>query len=103
MSNVNEVNAMPDVNEVQTIGVFGGIYNNHVSLAATIEHARKRGAKQLYCLGDMGGFGPNEQCVEIQPGSIGKSNSGQLTAIVLKRLNRLFNYPNPMPVQRLTL
>lgn len=45
--------------DVQIVGVFGGIYNNHVSLAATIEHARKRGAKQLYCLGDMGGFGPN--------------------------------------------
>lgn len=41
------------------IAVFGGIYNNHLSLAATIDHARAAGAGELYCLGDMGGFGPN--------------------------------------------
>lgn len=43
----------------KTVAVFGGIYNNHLSLEATIEDARDRGAEQLYCLGDMGGFGPN--------------------------------------------
>jgi diadenosine tetraphosphatase ApaH/serine/threonine PP2A family protein phosphatase len=41
------------------VAIFGGVYNNHLSLAATMEQARTAGAEALYCLGDMGGFGPN--------------------------------------------
>ncbi|MEE8291090.1 MAG: metallophosphoesterase family protein [Candidatus Tectomicrobia bacterium] len=43
----------------QSIAVFGGVYNNHLALAAAIEDARRRGAEALFCLGDLGGFGPN--------------------------------------------
>lgn len=50
---------MQNVNEARTIAVFGGVYNNYLSLEATIAHARERGAQELYCLGDMGGFGPH--------------------------------------------
>jgi diadenosine tetraphosphatase ApaH/serine/threonine PP2A family protein phosphatase len=42
-----------------TVAIFGGIYNNHYSLEATIADARRRGATELYCLGDLGGFGPS--------------------------------------------
>ena len=41
------------------IAVFGGIYSNYLALEAAIEDARSRGAEQLYCLGDLGAFGPN--------------------------------------------
>jgi predicted phosphodiesterase len=41
------------------IAVFGGIYSNHVALAAAITDARARGAEALYCLGDLGAFGPS--------------------------------------------
>jgi diadenosine tetraphosphatase ApaH/serine/threonine PP2A family protein phosphatase len=41
------------------VAVFGGIYNNHVALEATIADARRRGATELFCLGDLGGFGPS--------------------------------------------
>lgn len=41
------------------IAVFGGIYNNYLALEATIADARARGAESLFCLGDMGGFGPH--------------------------------------------
>ena len=41
------------------IAVFGGVYSNHLVLAALLEDARSRGAEALYCLGDLGGFGPN--------------------------------------------
>lgn len=41
------------------IAVFGGVYSNHVALAAAIAHARDRGADALYCLGDLGAFGPS--------------------------------------------
>jgi diadenosine tetraphosphatase ApaH/serine/threonine PP2A family protein phosphatase len=41
------------------LAVFGGIYNNHLALEAAIEDALERGADELYCLGDMGAFGPH--------------------------------------------
>lgn len=41
------------------VAVFGGVYNNYLSLEATLAHARERGADTIYCLGDMGGFGPH--------------------------------------------
>ncbi len=39
--------------------VFGGIYNNHLALTAVLDDAERRGAKDAYCLGDLGGFGPH--------------------------------------------
>jgi hypothetical protein len=41
------------------IAVFGGIYSNHHALAELLEEARRKGAEAIYCLGDLGGFGPN--------------------------------------------
>lgn len=41
------------------LAFFGGIYSNHLALEAAIEDARRRGAQALYCLGDLGAFGPN--------------------------------------------
>jgi len=40
------------------IAVFGGIYSNYVALEAALSDARKRGAEAIYCLGDLGAFGP---------------------------------------------
>jgi len=45
------------------IAVFGGIYNNHLGLAALLEDAGGRGAEAIFCLGDLGGFGPNPEKV----------------------------------------
>jgi hypothetical protein len=45
------------------IAVFGGVYNNHLALAALLEDAARRGAEALFCLGDLGGFGPNPEKV----------------------------------------
>ena len=39
--------------------VFGGVYNNHLSLEALLEEGDDRGVDEFVCLGDMGGFGPN--------------------------------------------
>jgi hypothetical protein len=46
-------------NQPQKVAIFGGVYNNYLALEATLEHARERGASEIYCLGDMGGFGPH--------------------------------------------
>ena len=45
------------------IAVFGGVYSNHLALAALLEDARRRGAEAIYCLGDLGAFGPHPEKV----------------------------------------
>jgi hypothetical protein len=45
------------------VAVFGGVYSNHLALAALLEDAQRRGCEALYCLGDLGGFGPNPEKV----------------------------------------
>jgi predicted phosphodiesterase len=41
------------------IAAFGGVYSNHLALSAVIAAARARGAEALFCLGDLGAFGPH--------------------------------------------
>ena len=43
----------------QRVAIFGGIYSNYLALDAAIADAKRRGAQRLYCLGDMGAFGPH--------------------------------------------
>lgn len=45
------------------IAVFGGVYSNHYALAALLEDAARRNAEAVYCLGDLGAFGPNPEKV----------------------------------------
>src|ERR1700759_5182078 len=45
------------------IAVFGGVYSNHLALLALLEDAGRRGAEAIYCLGDLGAFGPNPEKV----------------------------------------
>ncbi|MCI0683595.1 MAG: metallophosphoesterase family protein [Gemmataceae bacterium] len=44
---------------MSTIAVFGGIYNNHLALAAALVDAQTRGVDSIHCLGDLGAFGPH--------------------------------------------
>ena len=42
------------------LAFFGGVYNNYLALAATLERAHALGcADTTWCLGDIGGFGPH--------------------------------------------
>ncbi len=41
------------------VAVFGGVYSNHLALRAALDDARQRGAQALFCLGDLGAFGPH--------------------------------------------
>ena len=45
---------MPD-----RIAVFGGVYSNHLALGAALGDLRRRGVGAIYCLGDLGAFGPH--------------------------------------------
>src|SRR5712691_5436910 len=60
------------------LAFFGGVYSNHLALQAAIEDARQRGAERLFCLGDLGAFGPHpdrtcelihEQGIEVVQGN----------------------------------
>lgn len=52
---------MPD-----RIAVFGGVYNNYIALDAVLADAHAQGAQAVYCLGDIGGFGPHpDRSVEL--------------------------------------
>src|SRR5438067_67920 len=41
------------------IAVFGGVYSNHIALNALLNDVQRRGINRIYCLGDLGAFGPN--------------------------------------------
>src|SRR5579864_3906773 len=53
----------PDIQRLETpfrkVALFGGVYNNHIALERACQMARERGCDGLFCLGDLGGFGPN--------------------------------------------
>lgn len=43
----------------ERVGVFGGVYNNYLALQATLNSYRKLGVDEVFCLGDLGAFGPH--------------------------------------------
>lgn len=53
---------MPDLIELdeplERIALFGGVYNNYLALDAVLEDAAAANAQKVFCLGDVGGFGP---------------------------------------------
>jgi hypothetical protein len=55
--------ATPPEGPYERIVVFGGIYSNHRALEALLDAAHRQHAEAIYCLGDLGGFGPNPEKV----------------------------------------
>jgi len=46
--------------------VFGGIYSNWLALGAALGDARSKGVDAIYCLGDLGAFGPHpDRTIEL--------------------------------------
>jgi predicted phosphodiesterase len=45
--------------ERDRIAVLGGIYSNYLALEAALRDAAKRSVDGIYCLGDLGAFGPH--------------------------------------------
>ncbi len=58
-----ERDATPVESPYSRVVVFGGVYNNHLALEAVLDAAHKHGAEAVYCLGDLGGFGPSPEKV----------------------------------------
>ena len=44
---------------MERIAVIGGIYSNYLALEAAVIDARHRDVEAIYCLGDLGAFGPH--------------------------------------------
>jgi hypothetical protein len=55
--------AVPWEGPFAKVAVCGGVYSNHLALAALLADAARRGAEAVYCLGDLGGFGPDPERV----------------------------------------
>jgi diadenosine tetraphosphatase ApaH/serine/threonine PP2A family protein phosphatase len=45
--------------EHRRIAVLGGVYSNYLALEIALRDARRRGVGAIYCLGDLGAFGPH--------------------------------------------
>lgn len=45
--------------EYSRIAVFGGVYSNHLALAVALRLCQQRDVDAIFCLGDLGAFGPN--------------------------------------------
>jgi predicted phosphodiesterase len=45
-------------NDQSRIACLGGVYNNHLALESALADIRRRGVDGVYCLGDLGAFGP---------------------------------------------
>ena len=50
---------MQELLRARRVALLGGVYSNYLALAAALTDARARGAEQIFCLGDLGGFGPH--------------------------------------------
>ncbi|MEM6454562.1 MAG: metallophosphoesterase family protein [Acidobacteriota bacterium] len=53
--------ATPVEGSFRTAVVFGGVYSNYFAFDAVLAEARALGAEAVYCLGDLGGFGPEPE------------------------------------------
>jgi diadenosine tetraphosphatase ApaH/serine/threonine PP2A family protein phosphatase len=50
----------------ERLALFGGVYANRPALAAVLADIATRGSPAAWCLGDLGGFGPDpEACVAL--------------------------------------
>jgi predicted phosphodiesterase len=43
----------------ERIAVFGGVYSNYLALDAALRDIKRRGVDAIFCLGDLGAFGPH--------------------------------------------
>jgi predicted phosphodiesterase len=41
------------------LALIGGVYNNYLALDTAVKDATERGVDKIYCLGDLGAFGPH--------------------------------------------
>ena len=50
---------MPSASPTERVAVFGGVYSNAIALTTVLEDAAHRDITRVFCLGDLGAFGPH--------------------------------------------
>jgi predicted phosphodiesterase len=61
---------IPDLGEFRRVALLGGVYSNHLALAAALTIAAARDVDTVLALGDFGGFGPHpDRTLEILRGA----------------------------------
>ncbi len=58
-----EPDGAPVEGPFERVAVCGGVYSNHFALAALLAEQRVAAAEAVYCLGDLGAFGPEPERV----------------------------------------
>jgi len=54
------------VNQYKRLAICGGIYSNYLALQQLLEKCNKLGVDTIFCLGDIGGFGPHpDRCFPL--------------------------------------
>lgn len=53
------VGPLVETSPYRRIALFGGVYSNHHALRALLADVKRRGVDAVFCLGDLGAFGPN--------------------------------------------
>jgi predicted phosphodiesterase len=63
-------NLVPDLGDFRRVALLGGVYSNHLALAAALKIAAARNIDAVVALGDFGGFGPHpDRTLEILRGA----------------------------------
>ena len=44
---------------LKKVALFGGVYSNYIALREVIDDAKEKNVDAIFCLGDLGAFGPN--------------------------------------------
>jgi Calcineurin-like phosphoesterase superfamily domain len=79
------------------IVVFGGVYSNHFALEALLERAAAHGAEAVYCLGDLGAFGPHPEAVRplLAQGNVRSIQGNYETSLASGREDCNCGYTDP--------
>lgn len=52
-----KITTLPD--SFERVVLFGGVYNNYLAVERLLDENRRLGSEAVFCLGDIGGFGPH--------------------------------------------
>lgn len=79
------------------VAVCGGVYSNRFALEALLEAAAARRCEAVYCLGDLGGFGPEPELVRplLEQGGVRVSQGNYEQSLAAGALDCNCGYTDP--------
>ncbi|MCB1009892.1 MAG: metallophosphoesterase [Acidobacteria bacterium] len=91
------VDPTPVEGPFERIAVCGGVYSNRFALEALLDAAAARGCEAVYCLGDLGGFGPEPELVRplLDQGGVRVSQGNYEQSLATGALDCNCGYTDP--------